>query len=76
MTENKTFIELLTDVWIHKCKGSVAFKEGEIKDPPIMNKTVVTTAMIFKQIYPSQVSLFLHVSIFFAFSSSTLKIQR
>ena len=75
MTENKTFIELLTNVWIHKCKGSVVFKEGEFKDPPIMNKTVVTTAMIFKQIYPSQVSL-LHVSIFFAFSSSTLKIQR
>ena len=61
MTENKTFIELLTNVWIHKCKGSVVFKEGEFKDPPIMNKTVVTTAMIFKQIYPSQVSL-LHVS--------------
>ena len=75
MTENKAFIELLTNVWIHKYKGSVAFKEGEFKDPPIMNKTVVTTAMIFKQIYPSQVSL-LQVSIFFAFSSSTLKIQR
>ena len=74
MTENKTFIELLTDVWIHKCKDSVTFKEGEFKDSPIMNKTVVTTAMIFKQIYPSQVSL-LHVSIFFAFSSSTLKIK-
>ena len=66
MTENKTFIELLTDVWIHKCKGSVAFKEGEFKDPPIMNTTVVTTVMIFKQIYPSQVSL-LHVSIFLFF---------
>lgn len=66
MTENKTFIELLTNVWIHKCKGSIAFKEGEFKDPPIMNKTVVTTAMIFKQIYPSQVSL-LHVSIFLLF---------
>ena len=50
MTE-KTFIELLTDMWIHKCKGSVTFKEGEFKDSPIMNKTVVTTAMIFKQIY-------------------------